>query len=81
MPKSPTSGLRAFKGMRAMILYTVYDNKTDLPVIVDGTASEAANVMGITVNGLYTAVCRQNNHELRRWTILKRTRRPRPAAR
>ena len=28
-------------------LYTVYDNKTDLPIIVDGTAKECAAAMGV----------------------------------
>ena len=28
-------------------LYTVYDNRTDMPIIIDGTAKECAKAMGI----------------------------------
>ena len=34
-------------------LYTVYDNKTDFPVIVDGTSEECARAMGITLSTFY----------------------------
>ena len=37
-------------------LYTVYDNKTDFPVIVDGTSEECARAMGITLNTFYKLI-------------------------
>lgn len=31
------------------LIYDVYDNKTDLPIIIGGTASECAKLLGISV--------------------------------
>lgn len=51
-------------------LYTVYDNKTDLPVIVDGTADEAAKVMGIKRASFFSAVSRcRSGERCTRWYI------------
>lgn len=50
--------------------YTVYDNKTDFPIIVGGTARECAKAMGITLESFYCAVDRCRKGKNRRWTIL-----------
>lgn len=50
------------------LLFTVYDNRTDFPVIVDGTAEEAAKAMGIDIGSFYTA----SSGKVKRWVILKR---------
>lgn len=50
--------------------YTVYDNKTDFPIIVGGTARECANAMGITLESFYNAVDRCRKGKNNRWTIL-----------
>lgn len=56
-------------------LYTVYNNKTDFPVIVDGTAEECAAAMGLaTVGNFYNAVAHVRNGSLKKWTILVRKR-------
>lgn len=44
-------------------LYTVYDNTTDLPLIVDGTAEEAAKIMGIKRSSFFSAVSRHQSGE------------------
>lgn len=51
--------------------YTVYDNKTDFPVIVEGTSAECAKAMGIKINSFHSTVTRARNGENKRWTILK----------
>ena len=57
------------KGNRAHTLYIVYDNKTDLPIIVDGTAEQCARVMGIKVQSFYYALMRCERKECKRWSI------------
>jgi hypothetical protein len=51
--------------------YTVYDNKTDFPVIVDGTARECAKIMGITYRTFLCLNAPSHRSKRRRWTILK----------
>lgn len=56
-------------------LYTVYNNKTDLPVIVDGTAAECAAAMGLKNIGIFfNTVARVRSGYLKKWTILERKR-------
>lgn len=54
------------------VLYTVYDNRTDFPVIVDGTSKECAKAMGITMNS-FTSICHRSKHKKsKRWYIMRR---------
>jgi hypothetical protein len=56
-------------------LYTVYNNNTDMPVIVDGSAAECAAAMGLkTVGNFYSTVMRVRDGRLKKWTILDRKR-------
>lgn len=55
---------------RAKMKYTVYDNKTDFPVIVDGTGEECAKIMGIKYKSFLCAKT-PSHSERKRWTILK----------
>lgn len=52
--------------------YTVYDNLTDFPVIVCGTAEECACVMETTTNVFYQLLLKQRRHiaENPRWYIV-----------
>lgn len=55
--------------------YTVYNNLTDLPVIVDGTAQEAARAMGLKgADSFYCIVTRVRQGTNRKWTIIKTSR-------
>ena len=58
--------------MKTYKLYTVYDNRTDMPVIVDGRAKECAKVMGMTLKSFYPAVTRSNKKYVKRWYIESR---------
>lgn len=58
-------------GQRGFCTYTVYDNRTDFPVIVVGTAEECAKAMNLTIESFYCAVSRARSGATKRWTILK----------
>lgn len=57
------------KNTRAYCVYTVYDNKTDFPVIIDGDARACAYAMGMKLNSFYCAIKRAENKTIKRWTI------------
>lgn len=58
---------------RRFILYTVYDNKTDLPVIVDGDAPATAKAMDMRLNSFYATVAKQGTPNApKRWKIYRR---------
>lgn len=58
-------------GTRGIYLnYTVYDNKTDFPIIVGGTAKECAKAMSIKLQSFYNAVDRCRKGLNNRWTII-----------
>ena len=59
-------------GKKVYCVYSVYDTKTTLPVIIDGTAAECANVMGIKIASFYSALDRQKKGLLRGWEIFTR---------
>ena len=55
------------KKRRFQCLYTVYDNKTDFPVIVCGTSEQCARVMGIALGSFYSSVTSRGRG---RWTVM-----------
>ena len=60
-------------GTRSFCLYTVYDNRTDLPVIIDGEALLAAMAMGVTIGSFYSIVSRSGKpNAFKRWSVYKR---------
>lgn len=59
------------EGTRNYCVYTVYDNRTDMPVIVDGSADECAKAMKITKNSFHCLLVRQRKGISGRWTIIK----------
>jgi hypothetical protein len=65
-------GHRALNGERAFRRYSVYRNKDDMPVIIDGTAEECAKAMGVTLNSFYRTVCRAKQGRLKRYTVIWR---------
>ena len=48
--------------------YTVYDNKTDELVILDGTSKECAEAMGVTLGTFHSYLCKSKQGIIR-WTI------------
>lgn len=69
--KNTNIGHKAPSGQRDFCTYTVYDNRTDFPVIVGGTATECAKAMNMTVATFYCTVARARIGRNKRWTILK----------
>ena len=57
---------------RQFCMYSVYDNKTDLPIVIDATAEECARILKRSVNSLYCLVCRVLKGEIKRYTVLRR---------
>lgn len=57
--------------------FTVYDNKTDMPVIVCGTAVQCASVMDISINTFYQIAMRDRDEAEKisrygnRWKIIR----------
>lgn len=52
-------------------MYTVYDNRTDLPVIVSGSASECASAMGVVKGTFYSYLTPSGKARRNRWTVVK----------
>lgn len=53
--------------------YTVYDKKTDMPLIIGGTSAECAAAMGLTVPSFYSE-CSKLKHgklESSKWEIFR----------
>lgn len=71
MRTSSVSGHRKGEHGRHFCVYTVYNNRTDFPVIVDGTAQECANAMGVLVATFYSLISWTENGKIKKWTILK----------
>ncbi len=71
MKYSPTRGHHSGKHTRSYCVYTVYNNRTDFPVIVDGEARECAKAMGILESNFYYTLNRVNAGKNKKWTILK----------
>ena len=54
------------------VRYTVYHNKTDTPVIIDGTAEEAMKAMGLAnIGSFYSVVSRALRGTNKKWSIIK----------
>ena len=65
------TGHRKIPGKRGFYRYTVYNNRTDELVILDGTAQECARAMNLTIASFYSAVSRAESGQAKRWFILK----------
>lgn len=65
-------GHTAGRGTRSFIVYTVYNNKTDRPVIIDGEARDCAKAMGISLSTFYSTVTRTRSGLLQKWNIKSR---------
>lgn len=54
---------------KGYVAYSVWNNKTDDIVIVDGTAEETAKAMGVTMKSFYTIVSRSKKGILEKYII------------
>ncbi len=57
---------------RSYIVYSVWDNRTDTLVILDGEAKECAKAMNLSMSSFYSAVTKARNGSVKRWTIESR---------
>lgn len=64
-------GHKAKKSSRHFCTYSVYDNRTDFPVVIGGTAAECARAMKVTLASFYCCVNRARTGKVNRWTIIK----------
>lgn len=65
-------GHKAIERSRIFCRYTVYDNKTDFPILVDCTAEECARVLKRSRNSFFCLVNRVRKGKNKRYTILRR---------
>ena len=56
------------RGTRKLKRYTVYNNKTDFPVIVNGTHRECAEAMGISLDTFYKYT---STRKTTKWTVME----------
>ena len=56
----------------AYIRYSVYDNRTDMPIIIDGTAAECAKALNRSKNCFYCMVNRVSKGTNKRYSVMKR---------
>lgn len=68
---SPNLGHKTNSGERNFCTYTVYDERSDMPIIVEGTAKECAKAMGIKLCTFYSNISKEEKGIVRRWKILK----------
>jgi hypothetical protein len=57
---------------RKQAIYSVWNNKTDEVIIIDGTAEQCAKAMGIKVESFYTASMKASRGKNLKWTIEKK---------
>ena len=62
-------GRRGIKKGTIYKLYTIYNNKTDMPVIIDGTAEQCAKAMGMKLCSFYPAVTLAKTGKIKKWYI------------
>lgn len=57
---------------RRFCMYSVYDNKTDFPIVIDGTAEDCAAALKRSLNSFYCMVSRVFKGKNKRYTVLRR---------
>lgn len=57
---------------RMFCMYSIYDNRTDLPLVIDATAEECARVLKRSVNSFYCMVSRVAKGRNKRYSVLRR---------
>ena len=51
--------------------YSVYHTKTEMPLVIYGTAKECAEAMGVTLNSFYRYIMRirEGKIKIRKWLV------------
>ena len=57
---------------RKFCMYSVYDNRTDLPIVIDAPAEECAQALKRSRNSFYCLVNRVLKGKIKRYTVLRR---------
>lgn len=57
---------------RRFCMYSIYDNRTDFPIVIDATAEECARVLKRTRNSFYCLVSRVLKGKNKRYAVLRR---------
>ena len=70
--KSQNKGHQKAEIGRNFCRYSVYENKTDRPIIIDGTADQCAAVLHRSRNSFYCLVNRVRKGRVKKYAILRR---------
>ena len=65
-------GQRKGANGRKFCMYSVYDNRTDFPIVIDATAEECARALKRSLNSFYCLVSRVLKGSNKRYTVLRR---------
>lgn len=65
-------GHRKGTGGRQFCMYSVYDNRTDLPIVIDAPAEVCAAALKRSVNSFYCLVNRVRKGKWKRYTVIRR---------
>lgn len=65
-------GHRKDSHSRSFCMYSIYDAKTDLPIVIDATAEECARVLKRSVDSFYCLVSRVRKGKIKRYEVLRR---------
>ena len=69
---SPTALHNKGENTRSFIVYSVWNNRTDEPIIIDGEAKECAKAMNLTLASFYSAITNARSGKVKKWTIESR---------
>lgn len=65
-------GHRKGSGGRQFCMYSIYDNRTDFPIVIDSTAEECAAAMKRSVKSFYCLVNRVRTGKIKRYAVMRR---------
>ena len=69
---SPTALHTKGENTRSFIVYSVWNNKTDELIIIDGEARECAKAMNLTLPSFHSAITNARSGKIKKWTIKER---------
>lgn len=58
-----------------IMVYSIWNNKTDELVILDGTAKECAKAMGMSDSCFRSTLSKVSNGTVKKWTVKQRCKR------